>query len=242
MLSLIKFITLLSIMMPMICFGTACREKNNSNIEDYGVHGHLFIIAEKSLLDEITDKLSDAKASGKLAELNEEFKLKVVDKISNPTPVKEIKKAECTRSWTYDATYTQETDILDSSGKIIVKAGTKVNPLEQISWGEDLIFIDGTDEKQINWALEKQGKIVLVNGSPIKLSEKYDRAIYFDQAGILTKHFNIKFVPAKITQDGKLLRVTEVNIDDKQVNNIDAANSKVIKTDENIGADNDDQE
>ncbi len=209
---MLKLLGLVIIMISTnIVYAAPVKEK--PLIIDYGVHGHLFTIAEKSLLDEILEKLEEAKVNGKLAELNEKFKLKVKEKISNPTPVKHIKKADVTKTWTYDATYNQDKDIKDSSGKVIVKAGTKVNPLEQVSWGDPLIFIDGLDPKQIEWALEKKGKIVLINGSPIELSKKYSRVIYFDQAGILTKHFNIKFVPAVVEQDDKLLRVTEVNIE-----------------------------
>ncbi|KJV52347.1 putative conjugative transfer protein [Orientia tsutsugamushi str. Gilliam] len=36
--------------------------------------------------------------------------------------------------------------------------------------GEPLILIDGDDEDQVAWAKSRPGKIVLVNGNPIELS------------------------------------------------------------------------
>lgn len=197
------------------CHVYAAEVKKNPCIKDYGIHGHLFEISEKSLLDEIFAKLAEAKESGKLAQLNEEFKLKVKDKINNPTPVTGINKTIITKSWSYDPSYTQKTNIKDSIGRIIVKAGTTVNPLKIVSWGDPLIFIDGEDQQQIEWSLALTGKIVLINGSPLKLSKKHHRVIYFDQSGLLSRHFNIRHVPAIITQDGNLLKVTEINIDKK---------------------------
>ena len=106
----------------------------------------------------------------------------------------------------------QKTDIKDQAGNIVITAGTSVNPLEKISWGEELIFIDGDDQQQINWAKSKIGKLVLIKGSPVELTQKLNKPVFFDQGGVLTTRFKIKAVPATIEQDGKLLKISEVKI------------------------------
>jgi conjugal transfer pilus assembly protein TraW len=181
-------------------------------IKDYGVHGHLFDIEEESLLKEITQKLSIAEKDGSLEQLQEKFTEKVKAKVLRPTPVPNLTKATTNKSWTYNPSYTQETDIKDDKGNLIVAAGTTVNALSNLSWGEPLIFIDGEDQEQVKWVKEKSGKVILTNGAPLDLGKALNRLVYFDQAGILCNRFSIKAVPAIIEQDGFLLKISEVKL------------------------------
>ncbi|MFU7501028.1 MAG: hypothetical protein ACJBCI_05065 [Candidatus Tisiphia sp.] len=106
-----------------------------------------------------------------------------------------------------------------------------MNPLDYMSWDGKLVFIDGRDETQISWvkdnyleeilsnqehaknASNSDGiKIVLTGGRPLELEREIGSPIYFDQAGELTRKFNINYVPAIIEQEGKYLKVTEINI------------------------------
>jgi conjugal transfer pilus assembly protein TraW len=170
-------------------------QEQTLTIKDYGVHGNLFKIQEESLLEEIMSRLELAKA-----------------KVLRPTPVANIKKATTNRSWTYNPTYTQETEIIDDKGVVIIPAGTTVNALEKLKWGEPMIFIDGEDKEQIQWAKNKHGKVVLTNGAPLDLGKELNRSVYFDQAGILCNRFKIEAVPAIIEQEDMLLRISEVRI------------------------------
>ena len=56
-------------------------------------------------------------------------------------------------------------------------------------------------------------KIILTGGRPLELERELANPIYFDQFGELTGRFNIAHVPAIVEQDGKYLKVTELNID-----------------------------
>ncbi|KDO03243.1 MULTISPECIES: type-F conjugative transfer system protein TraW [spotted fever group] len=187
---------------------------NNSKVEikDYGVRGHLFPIIEESLLEVIMSRLKIAEQNGVLATMQEEFNNRVKQKISRPTPVAGLSKVRKNRSWHYDPSFVQKTDIKDQKGNVVIHVGTSVNPLDKISWGESLIFIDGDDQQQINWAKSKIGKLILINGSPIELIKKLNKPVFFDQGGVLTTRFKIKAVPATIQQEGKLLKISEVKI------------------------------
>lgn len=186
-------------------------------IKDYGVRGHVFPIIEQSLLEIIMNKLTSAEQGGLLSKLQEKFKKKVIEKISRPAPVQGLIKAIQDRSWSYDPSFMQKTDIKDHTGKIIVKAGSKINPLEKINWGKALIFIDGDDKSQVAWvkmsAKARECKLVLTKGSPIELARELNQDIFFDQAGSLTARFNIRAIPAIVEQEDKLLKVSEIKID-----------------------------
>ncbi|MCC8369579.1 MAG: hypothetical protein LN573_05945 [Rickettsia endosymbiont of Oxypoda opaca] len=165
---------------------------------------------EKSLLEIIKEKLAKIEQEGNLEKLQEIFRNKVRQKIANPIEVSNITIATENSSRFYDPTIVQKEAIKDHRGKIIVEAGTKINPLDKIEWGQALIFIDGKNSEQIAWAKSKLGKLTLIKGSPIDLSKELNRPIYFDQGGALVKRFNIKSVPAVIIQEGKLLKIMEV--------------------------------
>lgn len=193
----------------------AINQANNNNkveVEDYGVRGHLFNIAEDSILEEIMAKLKLAEKDGTLEKLQLEFTNRVKEKVLRPNAVANITKAGKDRSWTYDPTYTQDTTIVDDKGRVIVPAGTSVNALDKLKWGEPLILIDGEDDEQIKWATKQAGKIVLTNGAPLELATLLKRAVYFDQGGLLCRRFKIESVPAIIEQENKLLRIREVKL------------------------------
>lgn len=192
---------------------TATQVQSTSNvITDYGIVGHTFPIIEQSLLEVIMARLKEASKDGRLEVLQEQFKEKAIKKIMHPTRVENVKLASANRSWTYDPTIIQIEPILDHQGKVIIEAGTTINPLDQLSWGEPLLLIDGEDLEQIEWVIKQQGKIVLINGSPVLLSKQLEREVFFDQGGLLTERFRIGAVPVIVEQEGKLLRVSEVKI------------------------------
>ncbi|XVN42527.1 MAG: type-F conjugative transfer system protein TraW [Candidatus Rickettsia vulgarisii] len=181
-------------------------------IKDYGVIGHVFPIIEESLLEVIMAKLQTVKHNGDLEKMQEEFKNKVQQKISRPTAILALAKTSINRNWHYDPSFIQKTDIKDQAGNVIVKAGTSVNPLEKVSWGEPLIFIDGDDEQQVKWSKSQIGRLVLTKGNLIELGQELNKQIFFDQGGVLTTRFKIKAVPAIAQQEGKLLKISEIKI------------------------------
>lgn len=220
----LKIVTISSLVLFLIVLKVSYVNANNNNldigmnnnskieIKDYGIRGHIFPIIEESLLAVIMAKLQTVKHNGNLEKMQEEFQNKVKQKISRPTLVGDLAKASTNRSWYYDPSFMQKTDIKDHTDTVIVKAGTKVNPLERVSWGEQLIFIDGDDEQQVKWAKSRIGKLVLTKGNPIELAQGLNKQVFFDQGGILTTRFKIKAMPAIIEQEGGLLKISEIKI------------------------------
>lgn len=113
-------------------------------------------------------------------------------------------------------------------GKVLHKAGTKVNPLDHMDLERRIIFVDGREDKQIEWLKEVltekaeeeqensklEDRIMLIGGSVFKLQEELGMQVYFDQMGELTTKFGIKASPAIAVQEGKKLRIEEVALGD----------------------------
>lgn len=180
-------------------------------IIDLGVHGALFEIVEEDMLEFLLKRLHALKDSGKFREIEENTKAKVKEQVLNPIPVPGLAETKVERSYLHDPTLVVDQDIKTPDGALIATRGQKVNPLNHLSLSKGLLFIDGDNKYQLTWALQHQDKfyIILTKGSPLKLGEQFGVKFYFDQAGIITKRYGIKHIPARIEQTGKTLRVTE---------------------------------
>lgn len=150
------------------------------------------------------------------------------DRVENPIPVAGIIESQESRTFYFDPTYTLEKDAVLPCGKVLHKAGTRVNPLDHMDLNRRLFFVDSRKENQIEW-LEKQlnnpitnqkeiieDRVILVGGSVFKLKEKLGEQhadkVYFDQSGELTTKFGIKAVPAIARQEEKKIRIDEINL------------------------------
>ena len=184
-----------------------------AHARDYGQQGALFPITEPDLLEQIQRKLMALQASGATAKLNEDLKRRTIAKVNRPAPVSGLGVATTIRSWAFDPTISVAEDISDDKGRVIMAAGTRVNPLDTVPLRQTLVFLDGDDPAQLDWATKNfassAAKLILVNGAPLQLMRGKQRRFFFDQGGKLVRHFNIKAVPATVKQQGRLLLVTE---------------------------------
>ena len=161
-----------------------------------------FPIAEESLIEHMK--------KAQAIDLEEHGK-KIEEYVKNPTPVPGIGLASAKRSFTIDPTHTVSENIALDDGTIIAKAGTKINPLDKVDL-PGLLFFDGADPRQVAWArtFPEDFKWILVKGSPIDLESREERPVYFDQFGAYTARFQIQNIPAKVTQQGRVLLVEEL--------------------------------
>jgi conjugal transfer pilus assembly protein TraW len=181
---------------------------------DYGRLGATFPIAEPDLLATIESRLRAAQASGEMARVNAGFARRVEERVRRPAPVAGIGATEEARSWTFDPTVALERDIRDQKGNLIAAAGQRINPLDFVGLRQDIVFVDGDDPRQLDWATrrypELKAKIVFVSGSPFEEMTARKRRFFFDQEGKLTNRFRIAHVPAVVSQAGRVLRVSEI--------------------------------
>lgn len=185
-----------------------------ASAKDYGQQGTVFPVIEPDLLEQIRAKLQRLEASGETARLNTDLKKRTIARVNRPLPVAGLGTASSFRQWRFDPTITVEDDISDDKGRLIIAAGTRVNPLDTVGLRQKLVFIDGDDADQLAWAIRthkaNDAKLILVKGAPLDLMRARQRRFYFDQGGTLVKRFGIRAVPAIVEQEGRILMVREV--------------------------------
>lgn len=181
--------------------------------------GPVYEILEPSIYEQLQALLKEKQASGELAKIEKEGRERAEKSIRNPAPVEGLRIARTKRTWIYDPSVIAKEDIRDSEGNLIVARGTTVSPLQQVTW-KPMVFFDQRDESQVRMAKQimsqwkGRGKAILVAGSWIDLSKSWGHQIYYDQGGALVRKFNISAVPATVTQQGKVLLISELAIAD----------------------------
>ena len=98
--------------------------------------------------------------------------------------------------------------------------GTKINPLDYENFNNTLLFIDGDDEEQNQFArnlveTEQALTIILTSGEPgVREVEGKQYFYYFDQHGIYSKRFGVAVTPSIVFQEGteKVLTIREVSL------------------------------
>ncbi|QHD70665.1 type-F conjugative transfer system protein TraW (plasmid) [Sphingobium yanoikuyae] len=183
---------------------------------DHGVVGQTFPVIETDLLSVIEQRLTRLQASGGIDRMNAEFARRAEAKVRRPTPVAGITPATQARVWAFDPTIVIEKDVKDQKGNFVARAGQTVNPLDFVAMHQALVFVDGDDKAQMEWATSQysdlKAKIILVSGSPIEEMTARKRRFYFDQEGRLTGKFGVRHTPAVAEQDGKIIKVSEIKL------------------------------
>ncbi len=195
-----------------------CLISMNAESKHLGTFGHTFDIIEADLLEIIQQKLGILEKEGALAKHQTEIQERIQQQIKRPISVANIIKTKTPRVFIYDPSIKVPYDLKDHQGNIFVTAGTIVNPLDTHHLQQSLVFIDGDDQAQVDWALQENNmntKIILINGEPFDLIDKYEQAFYYDQGGKLVEKFGIYQVPARVSQENKSLKVEEILIEAK---------------------------
>lgn len=212
-------ITGISIGIAMLSFSVVVQ---NAEARHLGKYGSSFQIEEPDFLTSVETKLRHLEVSGEIAKINNEYQDKIKSAIQRPSPVQGIEKATTTSTRKYNPTHYLEEDIktTDSNNQeqILYTKGTAINPLDYKPFENSLLFIDGDDKAQEEYArsISKHDAsllIILVNGKPgLKTLGEEEYHYYFDQAEVYSKRFDIKKVPSLVYQDGreKLLTIKEV--------------------------------
>lgn len=206
----------LAALMGVACLGGAVllTGAGRGEARDFGRLGQTYPVAEPDLLATIEARLRRAEASGELAQVNAGFAKRAEAKVRRPDPVAGVTPAERPRSWDYDPSIALDREIRDQKGQLIAAAGQRINPLDFVAMRQDLVFVDGDDAAQLDWATERypelKAKIIFISGSPHEAMTARKRRFYFDQQGRLSSKFGIRHTPATVRQWGRVLRVTEM--------------------------------
>lgn len=183
---------------------------------DYGKIGPTYPVRESDMLAWIEQRVAAKVASGEVLRHQQQQAKKIRHKLHNPEPLRSVTRASKSRTVYYDPTFVVEENVTDDSGRILVLAGTTINPLERVGLSRPLVFFDARDKNQVAFAKRyldgRAGlaKPILVGGSYFELMKQWQTPVYFDQQSALIRKLGIRHVPAIVVQDGKRLRIDEI--------------------------------
>jgi conjugal transfer pilus assembly protein TraW len=185
--------------------------------QDLGIVGATYPIAETDFVtmaqQKIQEKLNHDDIQGWQIQQQEAIRVAA----DRPVPVEGLGPTIQARQWFWDPSFVIPYDVRSANHAIVIKAGTRFNPLEKHRLKNDLIFFNGDNPEQVAWA-QKQNEalkgrvlLILVNGSLHEVQSHFpQKHVYFDQGGKLTQKLQITQIPAIVTQVGSQLEISEV--------------------------------
>lgn len=177
-----------------------------SPAHDLGSFGKTYPITEPDFLAEIQDIAKQKMANGEWKRLEAEARERGKRYFERPPAVTGLRTTAKGRVRRFDPSITLSEDIHDANGRLLFAAGTTVNPADIAPFPGALLYLSGDDKRQVALAeklVKQKGdalKVILVDGSPAELMRKWERPVYFDQAGAGVRRFGLDTVPALITQ------------------------------------------
>jgi conjugal transfer pilus assembly protein TraW len=192
--------------------------------EDLGTRGATAAL-DRDAREQMKDRIRTQEANGELARFWTDYRARVIDAVKHPAPLGVPSDARW-RTELHRLRFVVPQDYRDQAGNIVVRRGTVIEPLALQPLTTGLIFIDGRDEAQIQYAVaagrRERLKIVLTAGSPYALRLRFRDVtwngaptvpFYFDQRRLIIDQLRrlygieLRSVPAKLTQQGTRLRI-----------------------------------
>lgn len=138
-----------------------CSSINTAIAKDFGKQAATFEIKEEGFVSMMQRKLQ----SLNLAEHQQKMQDLARKKVEEPVAIAGIGKATKTVSHNFDPSYVLDQDVVLPCGKLLYARGTRVNPLDYMSWDGKLVFIDDRDASQIAWVKDNYLEGILSNNA-----------------------------------------------------------------------------
>lgn len=181
--------------------------------------------ADPDARQEFQDIIKQKQQSGELARFWQRYRDKTIAAIKNPAPLG-IRSDYTPGTELRPLRWQVPQDYRDQQGRVMVPKGTVIEPLKITPLRIGLIFIDGRDQRQVDYAITKgqtgNYRIVLTAGSPYALRVKYRNTpwhggktvpFYFDQRTMIISSFRMLYgidlnrVPVVLSQRGDQLQL-----------------------------------
>ena len=171
--------------------------------------GPLSDIEEPNILDEIQRRLKDFDWKAEIAKAKERASHALQGMFIPPATKDEL--------YWVDVSTVFKQDVTLPDGRIVVKAGTRINPLDAITLDHRYVFFDPQDPRQVDvvkqWLHQyKNLTLIATQFKPLAdessaLVKELGQLIYPSNA-LLVHRFQIHSVPAMVEQDNGLLKIT----------------------------------
>jgi conjugal transfer pilus assembly protein TraW len=179
--------------------------------KDLGEYGATYAIIEEDAIRHLKKAIAGFDM--------EKFKKSQIEKIRNykPKDLVDLPVARADSVFKVDMTGTIPDDIVGINGEIIYPKGYRYNPMEYVFMRRILVFIDGRDEKQIQWykkspyTTDMRTMLLITDGSYREVKNKLKTMVYYANRKIIDR-MGIKAVPSVAVQNKTELEVREYAI------------------------------
>lgn len=183
---------------------------SNAMSKDLGTFGEVFPIKEEDFLTYILKRIAEfEKRQGGIDAFKQKIRARIQNEALNPSEPFQYPITNKASIYYTDASITLKKDIVTLDGKVLGRKGQVINPFKHMGfYKKDLLFIDGSDQRQITWAKHaidvlnqhhKAYTLILIKGN---LQKVYDRlgVIKFDYFGHLSQKLGLKTTPSIVSE------------------------------------------
>jgi conjugal transfer pilus assembly protein TraW len=177
---------------------------------DIGTYGAIYPITEKDALSEIEARAREIDWKKVLDPKEADKRIKGY----RPVGLSRLPLAKKDRAFNVDMTYSVEMDIPDGQGGILYPKGYTFNPLEYVFLPNILVFLDGSDKRQIEWFKRSpynddyRTMLLLTDGAYYEIMRDLKTPVYYANPKIIER-FRVESVPSVAVQKGKLMEIRE---------------------------------
>ena len=179
--------------------------------KDLGTYGAIYAIIEEDAIGHLKKAIAGFDM--------EKFRKSQIEKIRNfkPKDLVDLPVARADSVFKVDMTGTIPDDIVGINGEIIYPKGYRYNPMEYVFMRRILVFINGKDERQIQWykkspyTTDMRTMLLITDGSYWEVKNKLKTMVYYANRKIIDR-MGIKAVPSVAVQNKTELEVREYAI------------------------------
>lgn len=135
----------------------------------------------------------------------------VREAIKQKMPEIDLPDVTVPRTYAVDPSVQVGRPVTDHTGKIVVSAGARVNPLDRVPVFRPIVIINGMKKKQVEWAarLQESPLVLITAGDVFDLSQRLGRPVY-PAPKALIERFAIERVPVVFSSRNGMIAVEEV--------------------------------
>lgn len=203
----------IAVLIPILCSVSVSFSVMAKNL---GVYGETYPVVEVSFIEALQAKIQKMVDNGDWETYKQKYIKDTMDGFKRPKGF-DLPHAVTSRTRYFDPSIILEMDMRLPDGNYLARKGDYINPLKNQNMSSPLIFIDGDNEKQVKWAIQKRlenpkAYIVLVKGNWYELSVKNKTKFWFDQTGEFINRMGIERTPSFVSQDNLRLKIDEVGL------------------------------
>lgn len=207
---------------PLLVRGAAPTDKwlatKRDSVQTAFNNGQTYDIAEADLIEEMKRRMAKIDWDQKRKNAYEHFwsSMKFV----------ELPEAKQTKAFEFDPSVISQTDIRGQDGRMFIRAGDKINPLEFVTMTKRYMFFDGTRKHDLDVAKKYAAEARAKGEGLVLIMAKFDNSIdggkemdrinqYVHQhvyflSEQLAQRFRLRALPSVAQANGKKMRITEL--------------------------------